>query len=190
MTKLSLIQISGRRRAAPGAGNSLLAAGVIILVLAVISCSTISHEAATLPEVPGAKYIGSSECEQCHEEIYRSFQTADHSRLIAQGTNSINVGCESCHGPCSLHSDSGGETKPPFSFTSGRPEPASLATLPECRRPGPPRRFVTNATTMFAASFNCPVIIPCPRAHELHGMPFATQGQRARRRRHRPALPG
>jgi predicted CXXCH cytochrome family protein len=128
MTKLSLIrflQTQGR----PGR-KLALAAGVIILVLAVISCSTISHEAVMLPEVPGAKYIGSSECEQCHEEIYRSFQTADHSRLIAQGTNSINVGCESCHGPCSLHSDSGGETKPPFSFTSGRPEPASLATLP------------------------------------------------------------
>ena len=42
----------------------------------------------------------------------------------------INVGCESCHGPCSLHSDSGGETLPPFSFTAGRPLPASLATLP------------------------------------------------------------
>ena len=106
-----------------------LVAGAGTLLLAAISCSTVSRQVVMLPDVPGAKYIGSKECEQCHEELYRGFQTADHSRLIAQGTNSINVGCESCHGPCSLHSDSGGETKPPYSFTAGRPEPASLSTL-------------------------------------------------------------
>ncbi len=85
MTKLPFINLPlphGRR------GRILaIASGVAVLVLAVISCSTISNQAVMLPEVPGAKYIGSSECEQCHEEIYRSFQTADHSRLIAQGTN-------------------------------------------------------------------------------------------------------
>ena len=106
-----------------------LAAGVVVLLLAVISCSTVSNQVVMLPDVPGAKYIGSKECEQCHEELYRGFQTADHSRLIAEGTNALNAGCESCHGPCSLHSDSGGEIKPPFSFTAGRPEPASLSTL-------------------------------------------------------------
>ena len=89
-----------------------------------------------LPEVPGAKYIGSKECEQCHDEIYRGFATADHARLIAQGTNAMDAGCESCHGPCSLHSDSGGEVRPPYSFTAGRPEPGQLRCAPGCRRPG------------------------------------------------------
>src|ERR1035438_8279660 len=74
------------------------------------------------PDVPGAKYIGSKECDQCHEKLYRDFATADHARLISAGPNAINAGCESCHGPCSLHSESGGEVKPPFSFTAGRPE--------------------------------------------------------------------
>jgi predicted CXXCH cytochrome family protein len=107
-----------------------LVAGAGVLLLAAISCSTVSNEVVMLPDVPGAKYIGSSECEQCHEELYRGFRTADHSRLIAEGTNAINAGCESCHGPCSLHSDSGGEIKPPYSFTAGRPEPASVEALP------------------------------------------------------------
>jgi len=58
--------------------------------------------------------------------IYRDFKTADHARLFAQGKNGLNAGCESCHGPCSLHEDSGGDVKPPFSFTAGRPQPEIL----------------------------------------------------------------
>jgi predicted CXXCH cytochrome family protein len=98
----------------------LVAASVLLLV-AGLSCSSVNRSVVLLPNVPGAHYIGSKECEQCHEKIYRDFATADHARLIAEGTNALNAGCESCHGPCSLHSDSGGETKPPYSFTSGRP---------------------------------------------------------------------
>jgi formylmethanofuran dehydrogenase subunit E len=40
------------------------------LALAVISCGTVTRSVVLLPDVPGAKYIGSKECEQCHEEIY------------------------------------------------------------------------------------------------------------------------
>src|ERR1039457_3276322 len=108
----------------------LVAAGVMVLLLAAISCGTVNREAVVLPEVPGAKYIGSSECEQCHDELCRSFKTADHSRLLAKGKNGKDYGCESCHGPCSIHSDSGGDTKPPYSFTSGRPELAGSGGRP------------------------------------------------------------
>jgi predicted CXXCH cytochrome family protein len=97
-------------------------AGVILLLLGAIACrTTTTRTVVQLPEVPGANYIGSKECEQCHQKIYQGFATADHARLIALGTNSMNAGCESCHGPCSLHAESGGETKPPYSFTAGRP---------------------------------------------------------------------
>ena len=96
--------------------NLAFAFSVVFLLLVVISCSTVNRQVVDLPNVPGAKYIGSSECEQCHDDIYRGFRTADHSRLIAAGTNSINVGCESCHGPCSLHSDSGGNIQATLQF--------------------------------------------------------------------------
>src|SRR4030095_612619 len=102
------------------------AAGAITVCLTMISCRTVSRSVVVLPNFPGtnalgAKYIGSKECEQCHEEIYKNFVTADHARLVTEGPNAINAGCESCHGPASLHSDSGGEVKPPYSFTAGRP---------------------------------------------------------------------
>lgn len=103
-----------------------LAFGTAVLLLAVISCQTVNRAVVQLPNVPGAKYIGSKECEQCHEEIYKNFVTADHARLITGGPNALNAGCESCHGPASLHSDSGGEIKPPYGFTSGRPHSGSF----------------------------------------------------------------
>jgi len=105
----------------------MVAAGMIMLVLAAISCSTVNNQAVALPDVPGAKYIGSSECEQCHDEIYKGFKTADHARLMTEGPNAKDVGCESCHGPASLHADSGGEVKTPYAFSPGRPIPAGLA---------------------------------------------------------------
>jgi hypothetical protein len=104
-----------------------LSAGVLVLVLAVISCRTgDNYSVVALPNVPGATYIGSKECEQCHDTIYRDFATADHARLIAEGKNGMNAGCESCHGPCSLHSEAGGEVKPPYSFTAGRERTGSF----------------------------------------------------------------
>jgi predicted CXXCH cytochrome family protein len=112
----------------------ILTAAALALVAAGVSCQGVHRAVVQLPNVPGAKYIGSKECEQCHEDIYRGFQTADHARLIAEGPNALDAGCESCHGPASLHSDSGGEVKPPNSFTAGRPFSTSfgaqLATTP------------------------------------------------------------
>jgi len=99
----------------------LLVVVVGSLVFAASSCRTVDRVTVMLPNVPGANYIGSKECEQCHEQLYRDFQTADHSLLTMGGPNTLNAGCESCHGPASLHSDSGGETKPPYSFAAGRP---------------------------------------------------------------------
>ncbi len=123
-------------------GTGVLLAAAVFLGFAVISCRTVNRPVVMLPEVPGAKYIGSKECEQCHEEIYKNFQTADHARLLAAGPNALNAGCESCHGPASLHSDSGGEVKPPNSFTAGRP-PANnfgaLLTTPAARNAGATR---------------------------------------------------
>lgn len=114
--------------AARGWRRWLLAAAIAAApTVLLISCGTVNRSAVVLPDVPGAKYIGSKECEQCHEQIYKGFATADHARLIAQGPNALGAGCESCHGPCSLHSDSGGDTLPPYSFSSGRARRSSFA---------------------------------------------------------------
>ena len=103
-----------------------LTGAALVLILGVISCGTVTRPVVVLPNVPGAKYIGSKECEQCHEELCREFVTADHARLMAAGTKRHQCGCESCHGPCSVHSDSGGETLPPYTFKPGRSQTGSF----------------------------------------------------------------
>ncbi|MGD1083404.1 MAG: cytochrome c3 family protein [Verrucomicrobiota bacterium] len=118
------LSILARRAVRHGWALSL-AAAALVLALAAISCGTVTRSVVALPQVPGAKYIGSKECEQCHDELYKDFATADHARLIAAGTNALNAGCESCHGPCSVHADSGGETLPPYTFRPGRPQTGS-----------------------------------------------------------------
>jgi predicted CXXCH cytochrome family protein len=121
--------VAATRLYAARRGTGVVLAVAVFLAFAVISCRTVNRAIVMLPNVPGAKYIGSKECEQCHEEIYKNFATADHARLIAEGPNALEAGCESCHGPGSLHSDSGGEVKPPNSFAVGRPMANNFGAL-------------------------------------------------------------
>jgi predicted CXXCH cytochrome family protein len=86
-----------------------LALGLALaLPLIVISCATINRIAVAPPDIPGATFVGSQTCAECHADIVRDFKTADHARLQAKGDNARNVGCESCHGPGSIHNQTGG----------------------------------------------------------------------------------
>lgn len=114
---------TGKRQA--GARWLALPGALMILVAVVISCSTVHRSVVQLPNVPGASYVGSEQCDLCHDDICKDFATADHASLMAQGTNALSAGCESCHGPCSLHVESGGDVKPPYTFASGRAQTGS-----------------------------------------------------------------
>ena len=84
--------------------------GAYLVAIALLSCGTLDSNRAIVapPGIPGAQFIGTEKCANCHEEIVRDFVTATHARLKAPGANATNIGCESCHGPGSLHAQGGG----------------------------------------------------------------------------------
>jgi predicted CXXCH cytochrome family protein len=82
----------------------------LVIAGGLISCVTLNRVVIVPPQIPGAKFVGSDNCAQCHENITRDFKTAAHARLNTKGSNvpTLEIGCESCHGAGSVHSETGG----------------------------------------------------------------------------------
>ena len=66
--------------------------------------------AAKAPDVSmkDAKYVGSETCASCHEDKVRNFKLSPHARISPAKAEDGVQGCETCHGPGSLHVDAGG----------------------------------------------------------------------------------
>ena len=54
---------------------------------------------------PNAKYVGSKACEDCHDKLYSNFKSNIHAKITAAETPIGKTGCETCHGPGSVHID-------------------------------------------------------------------------------------
>ena len=55
-----------------------------------------------------AKYVGSDACKGCHEDAFKSYGRSVHGKKAVPGNPAAGEGCESCHGPGSVHVDAGG----------------------------------------------------------------------------------
>lgn len=76
--------------------------------LLLISCVVADRTIVAPPQIPGATFVGTSECAQCHEETTSHFAMATHAKLTFSEASVGNTACEACHGPGSLHVKSGG----------------------------------------------------------------------------------
>jgi predicted CXXCH cytochrome family protein len=86
----------------------LIYGGLACWGLLLVSCLTVNRTIVAPPQIAGAKFVGSSDCTQCHEGITGGFHDATHAKLMATDEKGKNIGCESCHGPGSVHSKKGG----------------------------------------------------------------------------------
>jgi predicted CXXCH cytochrome family protein len=78
---------------------------------AMVSCMGPSSRPLLLPAtIPGATFVGSGQCTQCHANVTRVFHDATHANLGAIDGGDKDVSCEACHGPASLHVKTGGES--------------------------------------------------------------------------------
>jgi predicted CXXCH cytochrome family protein len=168
----------------------LATAGTGAIVL--ISCGT-TRTVLAPPEIPGAHFVGSDTCKECHAEIVRDFQTATHARLQAKGAE-LNVGCESCHGAGSLHNQSGGahhtivnpnkspdacfkchlEVRTRFTLPSHHPVLEGKMSCTDCHNPHKGDAVIGGGTSLTTESDTC------GRCHTAQRGPFVFEHEAVR----------
>lgn len=167
---------------------ALISAGVLI------SCVTVNRMIVVPPEIPGAQYVGNENCAECHGNITKEFPTATHARIKAHGANADTIGCESCHGPGSLHSESGGargtivnpdkspevcfqchlDMKGKFSLPHAHPIMDGKVTCTDCHDPHKGHAIQGGLFAARADSENC------TRCHQAQRGPFVFEHEAVR----------
>lgn len=102
-------------------GKTRIAGRLIVLLWIVAgifigACSMFEYRPVVMtpPSIPGADYVGSETCAECHEAESRYFNLTDHASVSIDITDEDAEagqveGCESCHGPGSLHVEGMGD---------------------------------------------------------------------------------
>jgi predicted CXXCH cytochrome family protein len=73
-----------------------------------VACMTAQRTLVAPPQIAGAKFVGSKQCAQCHDELVAKFGSATHAKLSADTGLPDGTGCEACHGAGSKHVNAGG----------------------------------------------------------------------------------
>ncbi|MFO7576411.1 MAG: GSU2203 family decaheme c-type cytochrome [Pelovirga sp.] len=81
---------------------------LLLFILAACATGTIRQKMLVMPQIEGATYVGQETCLGCHD-MEESFKRNIHGRLADFEMMGAEKGCESCHGPGSLHVDGGGD---------------------------------------------------------------------------------
>jgi predicted CXXCH cytochrome family protein len=125
--------------------------------------------------VAGAEFVGSSECAQCHAEETEGFHDATHAKLFAEGTHGKEMSCEACHGPASLHIETGGEfgtivnpgnspetcfqchldKRGEFALTHSHPVMSGKVTCNDCHEPHKGDAIMGGGTNLASANETC-----------------------------------
>ena len=110
------------------------------------------------PTIPGASYVGDESCLDCHDEVVEGFKKTIHGRIADFEVVGSKKGCESCHGPGSIHA----ENEDPasiISFGAISKDEASAVCL-ECHTSGSLMEWQGSEHSMNEVS-----CIDCHRSH-------------------------
>lgn len=134
---------------------------MMLALLAVIgACATgaVRGRILTPPTIAGAVYVGDEKCASCHDVVMNSFVRTVHGRLANFEANGGQKGCESCHGPGSIHAESG-DVKAILSLTKLDPDQASALCL-QCHSSGELMEWHGNEHALNG--------VACTDCHKLH----------------------
>lgn len=107
-------------------------------------------------QVEEAAFVDDGVCADCHDELAAAMATEVHGRVRDFEVTGRQVGCQGCHGPASLHVDSGGEILPPARYG---PEEASDGCL-SCHR--------SKGQAAWKASVHAAEGLGCSDCHGIH----------------------
>jgi predicted CXXCH cytochrome family protein len=132
------------------------------MTLLVVSCATLQRAGSAelaVPNIEGASFVGNKACADCHSQFTRLFVSSPHARIHVEGAPRAEAtGCESCHGPGSLHAQSGGG-RGKFIVNPGRQPEACL----NCH---------IDTHAQFKLPYHHPVLeqrMNCVQCHDPHG---------------------
>ena len=79
------------------------------MAFAVFFFNAAKAEGKLPPQIKDAKYVGMETCIQCHDKEHKEFELSAHARsTIKSDDGTVVQGCETCHGPGSVHVDASG----------------------------------------------------------------------------------
>ena len=117
----------------------------------------------------GATYVGDDACKGCHEDRYKAFAATVHGKKVVPGNPANKEGCESCHGPGSVHVDKGGGKGGIIAFKKGENSDMRSAVCLNCHE---------NSTqlALWDGGIHKKKDVSCNDCHSIHMGPKAAMG--------------
>ncbi|MCX8045054.1 MAG: GSU2203 family decaheme c-type cytochrome [Desulfobacterota bacterium] len=141
--------------------------GIILFVFFVCAaclhgCRHFSYEGQhpELPALPEAFFVGTDSCIPCHDDVYRHYKQTVHAQLQSDEVKGMQRGCETCHGPGSMHVQTK-RTGDIISFSHLTAAQSSAVCL-QCHRGDPVMDWRANRHVMSGVGCN-----ECHKSHKI-----------------------